>query len=250
MVKSIRYKKNYEVELSDLDFKGRLRLSSLFTYFQDVANLAADELGVGIEKLYNDYGIVWVLTRIRVDVERYPTLNEQIIIETWPQEPGKIEFERDFLVRDQQGNVIIRAMSSWVLMDIKERKLRRTSQIDLTYPEIIEDRAIHSKFKKLKDFGNLNHTYHKVISYSDIDFNGHLTNSKYVDYILDCLDMDLHKQFDVSSIEVNFVNEALPGETISLLKDDSLIKEGKVYIEGQIQNKTTFKSELMLKENK
>jgi len=233
-----------------VDFKETLKLSTLFSFFQDVASLASINLGFGIHTLEQEHGVAWVLMRMRVDIIRNPVLDEEITIETWPLEPKKLEFGRDYLVRDRDGNIIIRAVSSWVIMDIKERKLKRAETIGITYPEIFTERAIDCKLGKLKHSGELDVSYKKVIGYSDIDFNGHLNNSRYVDYIMDCFDMDEHEKYDVTSIEVNFMNEALPGDEIVLYQDTSALDSNQVYVEGvkEKDRRVAFKAQLKITE--
>jgi acyl-ACP thioesterase len=238
------FNEKYHVELSDVDFKKNLKLSTLFSYFQDVASNAAANLGAGIDVLQKSHGLAWVLMRIRVDITRLPQWGEEIVIETWPLEPKRLEFERDFLVRDKNGDVIIRAISSWVVMDLEERKLKRTDSIKLTYPENIEERAIEGKLGKLRKNGRLETAYKRMIGYSDVDFNGHLNNSKYVDFLMDCFPIEDHMRSKIKRLEVNFVNEVLPGETIVLYKDTSRRNENLFYIEGvkENSNRTVFKS--------
>ncbi len=242
------HRKNYHIDLRDVDFTKKLKLSTLFSYFQDIASMAAENLGAGIETLEKKFGVAWVLTRIRVDIARNPDWNEEITIETWALEPSKVEFDRDFLVKDKNGKTIIKAVSKWVIMDIKERKLRRTELIGLQYPENKIGRAIDCKLGKLKDFGKPEKVYNKVISYSDIDFNGHLNNSKYVDYMMDCFPVEDHKTYVVQSIDLHFNHEALPGDTITLIQDISLADEKIIYIEGinKAENKNVFKSQLSI----
>lgn len=226
------YKETYHVDLGDVDFQEQLRLSKLFTHFQDVASLASINLGFGIHTLGEKFGVAWILMRIRVDIIRNPVLDEDITIETWPLEPKKLEFNRDYIVRDQEGNIIVRAISTWVIMDIEERKLKRTSTIGFTFPESIEERAIDSNMNKLKHAGELEVSYKKVIGYSDIDFNGHLNNSRYVDYIMDSFNLDEHRKYRIESLEVHYLNEALPGENLVLYKGTSDKDTGQVHIEG------------------
>lgn len=242
------YKRKYHVDLRDVDFTKKLRLSNLFSLFQDIASLASENLGVGIEALEKKFGVAWILTRIRVEMLRYPSWDEEILIETWPLEPNKIEFDRDYLVKDKNGNIIIKAVSKWVIMDIKERKLRRTGLIDIQYPENITKRAMDGKLGKLKNFGKLIPAYDKVIGYSDIDFNGHLNNSKYVDYIMDCFPVKDHIHHAIKTIDLHFKNEALPGETIRLWKDVSLVDQNRIYIEGKAGDKIVFQAEVSIAE--
>lgn len=250
MQNDILYKKNYHIDLRDVDFKKKLKLSTLFSYFQEVASLGSANLGAGIDDLANNYGVAWILMRIRVEIDRMPAWDEEISIETWPQEPGKLEFERDFIVRDHEGTPIIRAVSAWVIMDLVERKLKRASHISLEYPSVTKERAIDYKLKKLKRPESMETAYHKVIGYSDIDFNGHLNNSKYVDYMLDCFPLEDHKIHETKSIEVNFNHEALPGETIILKNGISEVDSNVVHIEGINENnyKVVFKAKVEVKE--
>src|SRR5699024_5186480 len=221
-----------------------------FSYFQDVANLASINLGFGIHTLEQEHGVAWVLMRMRVDIIRNPVLDEEIKIETWPLEPKKLEFGRDYLVRDMYVNITIRLVSSCVIMDIKERKLKRAKTIGLSYPEKLTERAIDCKLGKMKHSGELYVSYKKFIGYSDIEFNGHLNNSRYVDYIMDCFELAEHKKYDVTSIEVNFMNEALPGDEIVLYQDTSALDSNQVYVEGvkEKDRRVAFKAQLKIVE--
>lgn len=244
------FKINYKIELSDVDFNKKLKISGLFKLFQDIASMASDNLGFGIGTLESKFGVAWVLMRIRVDVFSMPSLNDEIMLETWPVLPSKIEFERDFIVRNSNSEIIAKAVSTWAIIDIETRRLAKTERISIKYPEQITNRAIECKLGKIKAAGQMNTVYKRAIEYSDIDFNGHLNNSKYVDFIMDCFDIEKHNKYLVKSIEVNFINEILPGNTIILNVDLTLSASDIVYIEGinEKDNKTVFRAHLMIKE--
>ncbi|GGE35172.1 acyl-ACP thioesterase [Pullulanibacillus camelliae] len=242
------FKRTYHVELRDVDFTKQLRISTLFSLFQEIASLASEELGFGIETIEKKFGVAWILTRIRVDILRRPQWDEEVTIETWPLEPGKIEFDRDFLVRDTEGHILIRATSKWVIMDVKNRKIKRGDMIGIRYPEKRTERAIAEKLGKLKSSGKLEPVYNKVIGYSDIDFNGHLNNARYIDYIMDCFNLEDHTDHPIQSIDLNFHQEALPGDTLTLYQDHSRLDEKVLYIEGinQTDNHMVFQSLLKI----
>jgi acyl-ACP thioesterase len=246
------YKKKYHIELSDVDFMKTLKLSKLFNYFQDIASDDVESQGAGIDILEEKYGAAWVLIRIRVDIFRMPAWNEDILLETWYEEPRKLDIERNFTVRDFSGNIIAEAVSTWVIIDIKTREIKKIELIGLNKTSCINEKAIDCKFEKLKNFGQLTAVYEKTIGYSDIDFNGHINNSRYVDYIMDCFNVESHMKYDVKTIEINYVNEALPGEIIAFNRDISALNSNLLYIEGfnEENNKTIFKSQVEIKENK
>ena len=243
------YKKVFHIDLRDIDFTKKLKLSALFSYFQETASEAAEHLGAGIDILREQFGVAWVLTRVRVEIGRIPRFDEKIAIETWPLEPGKVEFERDFIVKDANGEAIINAVSKWVIMDINTRRLKRSDLIGLRYPEKITQRAIPGKLARLAPFGQPEEVYTKVIGYSDIDFNCHLNNSKYVDYMMDCFPVEEHRARSIQSIDIQFHNEALPGDSITLYKDIAGADNNFIYIEGKrkTDNKDIFKSVLQFK---
>lgn len=243
------YKKKYHVDYGDSDYYKKLKLSSLFNYLQDVASLHSENLGIGINDIGQKHSVAWVMVRILVDVERMPNWNEDIIVETWPNEPKKLEFERDFIVRDQKGNVLVRAISSWVIMDIEKREIRKTELIRIAYPPFAKERAICKRMGKLKPNGELKYVYNKQIGYSDIDINGHLNNSKYIDYITDCFSMEKHGEYIVKSVQVSYISEALAGETIAFYKDISRLESGALYVEGtdEIGDKVYFKACITIK---
>jgi acyl-ACP thioesterase len=244
------YKKDYHVDYGDSDYYKNLKLSSLFNFLQDIASLHSENLGIGINHILKKFNVAWVMIRILVDIDRIPCWNEDIIIETWPLEPKKFEFERDFIVKDRQGNVLARAISSWVILDIDKREIRKSELISREYPAFETKRAIDRRMEKLKPSGGeLLQVYSRKIGYSDIDINGHLNNSKYIDYITDCFSLEAHGQYTVKSLQVSYINEAIAGETIILKKDISELESGSVYVEGTdaTGDKVYFKASIAAK---
>jgi len=239
-----KFSKEYQVMVNDVDFMKKIKLSAIFNYFQEIAGLHSDELGIGFNTIQKDYGVVWVLIRIRVDIVKYPLWNDEIIIETWPQLPRKFEFDRDFIVKDVQGNIIARAVSTWVILDAESRKLQKSEVIAIDYPPIIKERAINCILGKLKPYSEPKLAYKRVIGCSDIDMNCHLNNSKYVDFIMDCFTMDELKKYRAKSIQVNYMGEALPGTTIVMRKCIESYAPNIVYVDGldESTNNTIFRA--------
>jgi acyl-ACP thioesterase len=243
------YKGNYHVDYGDADYFKKLKLSSLFNYLQDIGNLHSQNLGISINDIREEHGVTWVMVRILVEIERMPNFNEDITVETWPNEPKKMEFVRNYIIRDREENILVRAIASWVIIDVVKREIRKTDLLNTKYPPFIESKAIDRGMSKLKANGELAFIYSKQIGYSDIDLNGHLNNSKYVDYITDCFSMHTHEKYTAESIQINYVNEALAGDTIDFYKDVSNLESGFVYIEGvdKLCQKVYFRACILLK---
>ncbi len=240
------HRKTYSIGYSDVDFTRSLKCSTLFGYLQDTAGEAADKLGAGIDTIAERYNVSWILARIRVEFDRIPTWNESITVETWPHPPGRLEFERDYRVRDAQGDIIIKSVSNWVLFDINTRELRKSDFIEMNYPPFFQEHALDCRPGRLKPFGQPEEVYKKLIGYSDVDLNGHINNSRYIDYIMDCLPVESHKNYCLKALEVNYIKEAFPGDTLVMYRDIPTDGLDMIYIEGvnEADGRPSFKARI------
>jgi len=244
------YRKKFKVQGSEADFKQNLKLSSLFHYLASASTEHAEIIGVG-RNVVQSYGAIWVALRVKVEIKRYPKWNENITVETWPEQPNKFDFHRNYIFYDKDDNIIAKALNVWVLIDQESRKLKKSSLISsefppLDFPLLNREKVLNCELGKIKSSGNLHKVYEKTVGYSDIDMNEHLNNSKYVDYIMDCFSVEQHKKYFVKSIEVNYVREALPGDSIVLYSDSSDFEQDIIYIEGinKENNLNIFKSQI------
>ena len=97
--------------------------------------------------------LTWILLDWKVQVIRRPNYAEKILARTWSKEGLKYYAYRDFEVVDEQGNIIVKAISRWVLVNIETGKMERiTDEILSKYqPEsnkcVFEDET----FDKIKE---------------------------------------------------------------------------------------------------
>lgn len=223
---------NHHITINDVDFTKKMKLSSAFNYFQEIANNHSFNLGIGISHISESFNVTWVLIKIRVDILRYPVWDEEIVVKTWPHIPKRYEFDRDFTISDMNGNIIAKCVSTWVLLDLTSRELRKSEVITADYHGFHTERAIDCTLGKIRLPEEFEMVYKRMIGCSDIDMNGHLNNSKYVDFIMDCFSMEQLKKNQASSLQVNYLNEALPGDTIIMYRHISPTEKGRVYIKG------------------
>ena len=85
---SVQVLKNYET-----DFKQDVKPSAILGFFQEAASENSEEAGFGYSSLA-PLGMLWVLSKIYVEVDRLPKLGEKIVVQTWPHAPNKAIFER------------------------------------------------------------------------------------------------------------------------------------------------------------
>jgi len=232
MKSPINYIKNYKVGISDSDFTGKIKISAIFNYFQEVASTHASLLGAGFEELKNNGNITWVLVKMHVNIEKYPMWEDEVVVETWPLPAKGIQFTRDFLMKDSSGEIIVRGTSSWVVVDVKTHELKKPGTFLFDYSGTNTERAICAIFKKINIAGEETYSHEVKIGCSQIDMNGHLNNSKYIDFIMDCFSMEQIKNNNVSSVQISYSNEALAGDIIKLYKYRSSEDRKTVFVKG------------------
>ena len=87
------YRKQYTLRSADVDMRRRLRLSSLFTMLQEAAIAHTTELGMGREKTL-DRGLLWIVTRLSIRINRLPKYDETVVLSSWPGETMHLYFPR------------------------------------------------------------------------------------------------------------------------------------------------------------
>lgn len=227
--------KKYHIIGRDVDYNKKLKPSALFSYLEDIAGLSTIDLGIDQDTIAKRANAAWVISRMRLQMARYPSWNDDIIIETWPQLPQRYLFERDYVIKAADGEVLGKGSAVWAIIDIDTRKPLQSDTIKVDYPEIKTERAIDSKSSRMAPFGDLVEIAHRPVCYSDIDMNGHVNNSRYLDYIMDCYPTDTVLKHPLKELQISYVNEALPGETLIFYRSDDPADPGHIYIEGHCQ---------------
>ena len=123
------FEKEFELRISDFDCFDKIKPSVILDFFQDVAGEHADILSVGFNDLIKK-DLIWVLVRTKYEVIKEPTLYSKIKVRTWPHPKGRIDFDRDYLILDENNNVLIKGTSKWVIVNYKTRRLSLTKDID------------------------------------------------------------------------------------------------------------------------
>ena len=93
------YKEEMTLRTSQCDLNGQWRPSAIMETMQELAGIHSELLGVGRNALI-EQGVVWVLTRVEVVMDRYPKIGEHLSLETFPMPVRRWFFPRYFVFRD------------------------------------------------------------------------------------------------------------------------------------------------------
>lgn len=67
-------------------------------------------------------GLIFVMTRMQIQMDTYPKWGDVVTFETWFQQSGRMRAQRDWSVRDDGGREIGRGTSTWVMINMKTRR--------------------------------------------------------------------------------------------------------------------------------
>ncbi len=233
-------KESFSVKSYDTDHRGLLKTSAFLNLAQEMANNHAHKLGFGYDNLIES-GYLWVLSRVHVKFLRVPRWRESLTIETWHKGSDRLFGYRDYSVEDINGEKIILATTSWLVIDSKTRKVQRISNLlGETFDGNSVRHAIEEPAQRLVTPYGAPLTTQRVVSYSDTDINIHTNNARYVEWAMDALPQQLAYNLVPKDLKINFNSESLPGESIDLL---TFCCE-PLFIEGKRGEKSVFQIEI------
>lgn len=210
----------------DVDLNKRLTITSLFNYFQEIAWEHAGILRFGIDDLSKNNQF-WVLSRVRVEIERLPLWTENITLITYPRGVDGLFALRDYEMYDSKGERIISASSSWIVLSAENRRPVKLVGRDLEV--FLNERsalAVNStKIKEVETPPLITENF--KVKIGDIDVNNHVNNARYIDWAYNAFSFDHYKRYAPKLLEVNFLAEGLSEDNIKLevfkLADDESV---------------------------
>ena len=200
------------------DVKERLRPSSFMDLAQEIAAGGSAQLGVPDQVLLK-HGLVWILARMKVEFVNLPKRLDSAMLETWHNGLDGLFFIRDYALRSPQGEAMVLASSSWIIMDVASRRVVRSDSLSDLIPAEPQctEVALPPSEKLLPPAGcGMERVGEKTVLYSDVDYNGHANNAKYTQWAIDVLPWDVVTDGCIESLDINFNREAHPGEVVGL----------------------------------
>ena len=239
---------NRMVRFGSIDTSNSLTLNAVFDFFQEAAISHADNLGVGRGALAKA-NQAWILSRMSVLVDRRPLYGETLTVRTWPRGSEKLFILRDYDIRDSDDIPVVRARSCWLIIDMEKRRPLRPQSI-------IDGLPLNDGMDALPraacptERTNLTEKAKRRALYTDLDYNGHVNNVSYIRWIEDALSPGLPEKAQQMRLDINYMNEILPGEVTAILSAKIEDTAGDSFFgafEGRkAQGETAFRAELRL----
>jgi acyl-ACP thioesterase len=213
------WQETFPVRFGSIDRSDRLTLSAVFQFFQEAAICHAENLNVGREDMART-GQVWILSRMSVIVDRRPNYCETITVRSWPRGGEKLFAIRDYDIRGKSNIPVVSARSGWIILDAEKRRPLRPQSIMDNLPQNEGVEALSPEagaIAALEERGNLQKAADRKARYTDIDYNGHVNNVRYIQWIEDSLEPQLLENAGKMRFDINYLNEILVGEVIEIM---------------------------------
>jgi len=184
---------------------------------QDVASVHADQLGLGFRDL-NKLDLGWVLSWVKLNIERYPAFGDSVNIKTWPRCKFKLYSMRDYSMQGGSGNILLNATSAWLPINTKSKRITDTKKLPKKINYLPDMIAVNNLPDKIVAGATKEILFHKKFRYADVDINQHVNNTRYIEMILDCYHQDLYRVNQIKSFEIFFSAESLFEDEIEIAR--------------------------------
>lgn len=226
------FRERFVIRFSEAGHRGTVSLETLSSLLQEAATNHCIAMDFAFTPGKNPDGNITVVTRMHIEVDRYPAWRDLLEVDTWFQREGKNAVRRDWTVKHvKTGQKIAFATSTWVLMNSHTRKLAKLSdegwaelEPHMRHPPrwaLSGDRREVStkKITKLGDDAAYKRSGLIACANKDTDMNQHVNNIRYMSWMLEGIPEDVKSAYEVSKITLEYRQEASPGQPIESLAE-------------------------------
>lgn len=207
------YSQSFTIEDIHLDCFRRLKPSVLLYFVQEVSGQHAALLGTSWEALA-EKNLFWAIIRHRVQITRMPTAGEKLHLQTWPMPTTRTAYPRATVAYDDEGQEVFRTVALWVLMDCSTRSMVLPGKSGVSVPGILRGNELDTP-GSLTPVPLANVATYRV-GYSHLDRNGHMNNTRYLDWVDDLLPAAFHAEHTPAQISLCYLAEAREGQQVEI----------------------------------
>lgn len=199
----LSYTGTFKIRTYEIDSNKRMTIPALIQLMQEAAMQNVVELKLSVWDLESHH-ISWVLMRKKMVVHRLPMYGETIKIQTYPAGFEKIFTHRDFKIYDADNQLIATAATTWLLIDTVHRKMTRIPDFILKYNMPSQPYWLERPPAKLPKFAASTGSLPFLVNWHDLDFNGHLNNTYYIQWMLEVLPKEVLQNQQLLEMNIQY----------------------------------------------
>ena len=178
------FEQSFQIEDNMVDRYGRLRPSQLLYIVQEMSGRHCSELSLDYETLASRR-LFWAVSRHRAQITRMPDRGETIRVETWPMPTTRDT--RHMILPGQSGITVVGTLRG----------------NELAVPSGVISRELVQ-------------TRDRTVCFTDLDRNGHMNNTRYMDWMDDLFSSDFHAGRSLREMTICYNAEAVEGQRLCL----------------------------------
>lgn len=221
------YTQNYEIKDNMVDCFGNLKSAQILFIAQDMGTRHCVELSLSYDVLARRREF-WAVWRHRVQITRLPKSGETIRVETWAMPTTRVLYPRSVIAYDEKGEELFRAVTLWVLMNMDTRERIDPRESGIEVPGIVRGLEI-SNPKGIVPRDMVNSSLRRV-SFTDLDRNGHMNNTRYMEWVEDLFPSRFHREHRLKEFTVCYEAECWEGQALNMHYD--FLEENTVQVDA------------------
>jgi medium-chain acyl-[acyl-carrier-protein] hydrolase len=207
----------FDVATADCDLNARLRAGGLVNFLVLAAINSADTLGFGYDGLRGQQ-LFWVLSRMIIEIYKPLKWYDKAVVETWPKDVNGLLYLRDFVVKNQHGEIVAKCTSGWLAIDIHSKRPRRVEEkFSYIFDRMKDKHALEPLPEKLGPVAE-GEQFELKTTWFDLDVNKHVTSTRYVDWMVDTFQAGFLLSHYPTRLSINYLKETMGGETIRIVR--------------------------------
>ena len=218
-----KYQEELTVKSYQTNQYGKASIGSLFNILIEAAWAHAQVMDWGYDSLKSN-NLFWVLSRMYFQVEKYPAWQDKLHLSTWSAGTDGMYAYREYLVENDRGEVLLRASSAWLILDMENHKIFRLSDFRATFPKHVDSKACRNP-KRIKPDAHPEMLNYYPVLFSELDINQHFNSVKYVERVLDDFGIDFLNAYEPAELEINYLKEGQDGDRIAVTRSQMSEKE-------------------------
>lgn len=232
----LKHRLDFRTTSKDFNENGKIKLSSLLHYCQEVATEHADIIGIGRENLIKE-NIIWVLVKMRIRILEELQPDEDYYVVTYPRPQKSRYCPRDYYIYNADGKQMAVGTSIWSLVNCITRKMVR-HELDFK-GEFTTEIPFEDGFEKIRMKEQAVAGEYKIEE-KDIDLNGHCNNCFYGDMVEQVSHVEAPCEF-----QIQYSKETKLGEVVQLHCQE--VEDGRLISGTLPEGETVFLSKLTSK---
>lgn len=156
-----------------------------------------------------------LVSRLALHVARMPVYGEKVTASTWERLIKGPFFYREYEIKKENAQVLVSGSSLWMLVDTTSKEILRPEKLTGGNRQQNERKSDCQECRKIKKQDDLTLLGERPVYWSDLDANGHVTNSVYGRIATDFLPEE-YRGREITDFSINFNMEIHPDETLQI----------------------------------